>query len=1024
MSSLLSHHNLSRGSVVGFLRGYQHTLPVSPEDWANAESLGLEVGTIIVCLEPVVPLSVSGDRAAAAETFKVTELGVVIGKDNERPIIIRITAETYELVFLEKLMLSKAQDAKLVDRDFTYTIVEPAIHLSDQQVQEIQQLGYSFARGGSRREKNAEGTGPVDPSIALLTALGLTLEPQAYKQLLDPGLFCQLVFEPGEPPSDSPMGDVKSKFRAVPRGGAVGETTAQPAAGATGLAAEAGQSVKDTWEDTPSPERPRSVQDTIDEMPALDRESSEKDTIDEIPHEEWSVSTPSDTPASQSQPTPQLEPGSEQGSWSEPAEMTSSEPVTERAEIKPPLKGLGQLFPGANTASEKTRREQLKGDLQMLLGVGGIFSEKGQEEPADSGTAPASSPEDFGSPWMAAEDQSAEPPQPVAEYEESAREKSAAVESPEREELPFPAEPAEDETPAEPEESPRSTAQAKAEDSPPPAVPRRSSLEIKAPPPLDKPAASRASGIRGDEQQASIAAPGEKLKEIETAKAPRERVLPDEDDDLEEDDEEEEAPPPPRRPSAPESRTAPSRPGARDSRTGRGPANVGTGMESLVSRLELQVTKATSNLVTQVEQVHGGLENELKKLIERVSRAEEQSESGMKATLQEISKQLDELTEESRLKVSDAAANGRYAIKQLLEQGQRSLDDSQKESLGSLLEQLTDFKKSSETLATSIRQKLGEMVDSQTSELSGLVDAICGELDKTNEDFSERLKSRFERLRDRLSYESESTIQSLERHVNSLREDLEGLCERAFDKVKSNKTEHEIGLRQLVTMYELNLSQTMNRLTGGTLIPKLREYRDRLRNERFDLEKQLVGESAEQGQAHLSELNEGMVELKQQLQKLLSESLAKIETLGEGEKERLSKVFHDTGAYIETGIEQAQAIFQEAEAEITENDGASRKLVEGSGAGTDPAVTADKEAAVQTAQKLKENAVQELQASFDQQCDKLEQCGQASQAKLIKSREKHIRSVSDAADEAIGLIRKAIQDASAAIRATQEKYME
>ncbi len=74
--------------------------------------------------------------------------------------------------------------------------------------------------------------------------------------------------------------------------------------------------------------------------------------------------------------------------------------------------------------------------------------------------------------------------------------------------------------------------------------------------------------------------------------------------------------------------------------------------------------------------------------------------------------------------------------------------------------------------------------------------------------------------------------------------------------------------------------------------------------------------------------------------------------------------------------------------------------------------------------QLKEDALKELHALFDQQCEKLEQSGQNAQAKLSKSKEKYARSVSEAADDAVNLIRKAIQDASQAIKSTQEKYLE
>ncbi len=955
MSSLLSHHNLPRRTIAQFLRGYLHTVPISPADWAAAESLGLEVGTIVVCLEPVTPLTASADRNEQAEAYKVSEASVVIGKDNERPIVIRITAETYELIFLEKLMLSKSQDAKLIDRDFSYLILEPAIHLSETQVQEIEQLGYGFARGGSRRERNTEGTGLNDPSITLLTALGLKLEAPARKQVLDLGLFCQLVFDAGDTPADCPMQDVRSKFRAVP---AAGNTTSS----------QADETVA------------KAENDAVPFATESQAAAGDDDFAKEIANDEW---------------------------LSGPSRESTAQPSS--------FKGLSQLVPGANSDAQKVRREKLKDDLQTLLGLGGIFSDSQEAAESQSPTTPSqaysskppaidwSLPEEEDT--FSAAEQAAEfspepeppgsgpdlsflepeppartdearfsdseikftlpemppppprkatsevpeplvddrprvittPPPPAATAETSEFSKSKTDE-PTESVAPPPPLPPKIKSPSQPASAPSDTNDE--------APPRRPTLEIKAPPPLNRPAASGPAARLGDPPPAEpTPSPWQKLDLSAKPTTPFEKPKIDlfekeedgdeeEDeeleDDLEDEDDDEEEEPRQKVKTTLQEAPAPTEfpRAARDNRITKSQPGVGAGMESLVSRLEQQVNKATSNLTSQVDQIHAGLEGEVRKLIEKAASAEQKSESTVNSSLQEIIKELEELAEDSRLKVSDAAANGRYAIKQLLETGQKTLDETQKESLDSLMNSLTDFKGSSDKLASTIRQKLGDTVGNKTAELSRLVDSICDELDRTNQDFNDKLKSRFERLKDRLSYEGDSTAQALERHVNSLREDLDGLCERAFDKIKSNKNEHEIGLRQFVTMYELKLSQTMNRLSSSVLIPKLREYRESLRNARVELEKQLAGESSTQGRQHLESLDQGMVELRQQLHQLLSKALQQMEGQGTEQKDRMSKTYKDTGDFVENAVERVQSIFGNAESEIAGNDGACRILVE------------------------------------------------------------------------------------------------
>lgn len=1067
MSSLLSHHHLSRAWIAPYLRGYQHSLPVSPDAWAAAESMGFGEGTIIICLEPVVPLSASADRAAQADAYRMTELAVVICTDNGRPIVIRLTSETYELIFLEKLMVSKAQDAKLIERDFSYLIVEPTDHLSETQVRALTELGNSYARGGSRREKNAAGTGPVDPSLSLLGLLGLQVDPAAAKQVLDNSLFCQLIFEPVDPPAECPLRNVKAGFRPV------------PGAGQAEQAEELRQSSKTTT----------------------------TDFTHSIPQDEWIAETQA-----------QKQFDGEPAALPEPPGNTGM----------PLRKGLGQLVPGADTDASKNRRERLKDDLQTLLGLGGIFADSeapqavtaqdpaapapnlvrdensntavparstdelsqqitssvnqaindilgdytpAKEAGADAGVSAATTTEDISrqepanstaepgtakklsdlTPFATADGRVIRPPAARSilesawsstDNEEPASDKSgessansgglASIASEITSVANDPASTAPNPTSLINKlDSAAKTSGGQASPKDGEAPPRRPSLEIKAPPPLDKPGRpAPGSQISTDKESAEASpAPWEKMPADSTSPAlskPEEIKLEEEElegDEEEDDDEDEDISPRASVKRTLEDEPAPTRkPPSRESASMR--AAAGAGMESVVLQVEQKISKVTSKLISQVDEIHSGLEDELKRLIERVSSREGEGEDSMRQSLSTICKQLDELAEESRLKVSDGAANGRYAIKQLLEQGQKELDDAQKACAGSLDECLSELKTETDKLAGAIKTKLNGMVAARTAELNELVDSICAELNKTNQDFSYRLQQRFERLRERLAYEGQSTSQSLERHVHSLKEDLDGLCDRAYDKIRSSKTEHEIGLRQLVTMYQLNLSQSANSLMTDSLTPKLRQYREKVGNERYDLEKKLACDAVDMGRRQQDELDACMVRVKQQMQGELSDVLGKLDSLGQEKKDEYSRIFKSINSYIEERIEKAQAIFAEAEAEITQNDAASRKLVESSGAGVDPTVALDKDSSIKLAQESTNKAISQMQATFDEQCEKLERHGSAAAEKLSKAKEKHTREVSESAKEAVALIRKAIQDASEAIRATQEKYME
>src|SRR5579875_2076633 len=408
----------------------------------------------------------------------------------------------------------------------------------------------------------------------------------------------------------------------------------------------------------------------------------------------------------------------------------------------------------------------------------------------------------------------------------------------------------------------------------------------------------------------------------------------------------------------------------------------------------------------------------------RASPEEEEAEAGTRSSLQEICKRLDELTEDATLRISDSAATGRYAIKQQSEQGQTSIDEALNDALGSLMSTLNDLKEGSKKLSGSIHKRLTGAVEGKTAELSDLVEAICGQLDKINQDFTERLAARFDRLRERLSYEDDTTSQSMERHAGSLSEDLDGLIERALDKVESAESEHEIGINQSVTMYTLNLSQATNNLSSCKLLPKIRDYRSRLRKARAEIDKQLSTLAPEQAREQSANIESSLSEFTQQLQQSHSESQAALEAIAQERRGQLEKIFSDAAAYMEEQGAAAQKTLQEAESLATENDTASRQLVETSAAGTHPALTGDKESVIQALQQLKGKAAGDLQAAVDSRCDQLDKSGQAALSGLSARRAEMAASVSAEADKAISLIKKSIQDALQAIEATRERYLE
>src|SRR6516162_10060823 len=203
MNSMLRQHHIRLQDLEGYLRGYDPTKPVPQDEWAKTESADFEPGMLVFCLDAVAAppggLASFGKKdSEVGETFRVKDLCIVVGKENARPLVVSITASAYELRFLEALMLEKARKAILDARQFCYVTAKPSKPLTEAMLKEVEQLGNVYAQGGSRRSLTVESSGPMEPAVALLAALGVRLSVPGGKQVLDIGSICHMLFASNE----------------------------------------------------------------------------------------------------------------------------------------------------------------------------------------------------------------------------------------------------------------------------------------------------------------------------------------------------------------------------------------------------------------------------------------------------------------------------------------------------------------------------------------------------------------------------------------------------------------------------------------------------------------------------------------------------------------------------------------------------------------------------------------------------------------------------------------------------------
>jgi hypothetical protein len=223
---MLRQHHVKIQDLVNFLRGYDPAKPQSAEDWSKQESSGFEPGMLLFCLERVsAPSGLAfGKKDSEGETYRVKDLCVVVGRDNNRSLVVNITASAFELRYLEVLMLEKARKAILDGKDFLYVAVKPAQPLGDAKLREIEELGAMYAQGGSRRSLVVDASGPQEPAVALLAALGVKLSIGGIgKQVLDIGSICHMLFAPDGRQEDKNKAIVKSCFTAIPNNEPIGK---------------------------------------------------------------------------------------------------------------------------------------------------------------------------------------------------------------------------------------------------------------------------------------------------------------------------------------------------------------------------------------------------------------------------------------------------------------------------------------------------------------------------------------------------------------------------------------------------------------------------------------------------------------------------------------------------------------------------------------------------------------------------------------------------------------------------------
>ncbi len=220
MSFSLFQANLPFHAVFTYLRLLAPESSQSIEDWASAETENIAIGDILFILE--VAHSPYGDASkgigvSEGDKFKATDMIMVFRQDAGYPMGFIISADKYEMQFVETVLTAHAETARKFNKGFYYLMARPTKPLAAQQLAELAEM-HKWGNTGSRSEA-PRGLG--DPAYAFLHNLGAAIEPSSFDQPLEIDTLGYNLFSEDDHSSSSRLPDLRSFLRGVKKDGAL-----------------------------------------------------------------------------------------------------------------------------------------------------------------------------------------------------------------------------------------------------------------------------------------------------------------------------------------------------------------------------------------------------------------------------------------------------------------------------------------------------------------------------------------------------------------------------------------------------------------------------------------------------------------------------------------------------------------------------------------------------------------------------------------------------------------------------------
>ncbi len=997
MNSILRQANIRAHDVQNYLCSYDPTNTTAVSMWAKAAAKDLQPGTLIFILEPIAtPFGlISFVRKEEEEHFRVSDFAVVVRLEDNKPMVVSINNNTYELRFLEALIEEKARKAVIDRKRFSYIGARPTA-LMPSALKDLDRLANSYAKGGSRRNYMADNANHYDePAMALLTACGIHMQnPAGSKQLLDIGLICQSLYVPEGKQQDGNRTQLKSAFvpienkdASVPNPSPANEKESEqgmnlleqntvPAQEATGfnlLQSWGGEkssnfggnpslftqitedlskgkkpsfSEGDNWLDITPKVEPKKTE-IIEEQKELEiSEPKLSETVPAIPDSTLSEAAVGEEDVYKHLSdaiTDLLGPSPTQAAPSGP--ILPSEKLPKPAQTKTGKTGEGSRWPAARSfeklpaftnpltpPSEPIPAEVKKTSEEKAS----LFETEGAVK--DAGTFEPEVVNDVAKPLLEEPKESQELSSSLASEPESSNTSKS--------------EEAAEETYSALEEFERQMSESKA----PNLFEESVNFEIES------------------SEQAAIFSAVEKLPE-KLADFQEPKVVMNE-------------------------------------------------MASLMNRLESQVSRAAKKLAIKATEIEQRLTTNLDGLLNTVGQEDKDAYASLVVRADSLAKQFETLFDSLKTELAEKSATSREKVRGNLVDNQKEIEVSERDLREILVEEFKqnqeDFRQLVDTNETELRKLVGQEIEV----LHNRLQTIDQSLEETSGKLQAKLENYFAQFKSCVDDKVTVLSKAFDYQIEVLTNETQSQQGKNTEKLKASKEDFFDSLERLIKITEIALSRQIRAAQTEFFLPRLKERKQIIEAMMQEMIQTFAEHSFSQAKAQSEAAENSLVLARQQLKELVEERLAKLDTIGRNQQTGLEDIFKLAAEPLEQHTSAVLQLIKQAEQEVIECESMCKKLAEAYNLDSDPKLTMLRQDVYNKVDSLKAKLRGELESALDGNCLKLEDIAKHYNAKLGTKRAELVQQVRQTSEKGLQSIRQAIHDAYDTVQSQREKYME